>query len=125
MLRLLLVLLILVTVNSARAATLIPIIFYNYTSDPGNVFIGVDPQMTGPAISTDGNSVQWSPVVTGIQQVGLQIGADNAELCYLANGALVLNEALYTGDIISIIYGQPQFPSGLACGCYGSACSMG
>jgi hypothetical protein len=100
----------------------IPITFFNYTSEPGNVFIGTAPEVIGPPIGLNGDSVQWTPIVSGKQIVGLQTSSQ--EICFIVGGQLALNTALYTGDTISIVYGQQQFPTGITCGCLGSACDI-
>jgi hypothetical protein len=97
---------------------------YNYTSSPGIAFIGNNPEVTGPVVNNDGNPVAWFPVLNGAQPIGLQVGND-IEYCFLSQGPLVLNAALYTGDTVSIVYGQPHSPSGITCGCLGSACALG
>jgi hypothetical protein len=104
-------------VNSAS------LIFSNYTNTAGTVFLGASPAVLGPHIGINGASVNWSPVLNGMQPVGLQVGS-TSYTCHLNGGRLVLNSALYKGDTITISYGQLQFPSGIACGCIGSACSM-
>jgi hypothetical protein len=101
--------------------TLVPFVFFNYTADPGNVFLGA---VLGPAIGTDGNSVNWSTDLSAIQEVGLQVSPTDLEICNMTNGVLTLDPSLYTGDTISIIFGQPAFPTGIECGCFGSACSL-
>jgi hypothetical protein len=117
-------LVLLVTSQLAIASVVIPITFYNYTSEAGAVFVGTTPEVIGPLIGLNGDTVQWSPVISGIQLVGLQVGQDAPQPCFLTTGQLVLNEALYTGDTVSVVYGQSQFPSGITCGCLGSACSV-
>jgi hypothetical protein len=103
------------------AGVVIPITFYNYFSNGGTVFIGTTPQLFGPVIGLDGNSVQMSAVVNGVQLVGLQVG-NTPEICWLTTGQLALNAALYQpGETVSVVYGQPQNPSGITCGCTGSA----
>lgn len=106
---------------NAGGNTLVPFTFFNYTADTGNVFVG---SALGPAIGTDGNSVNWSTDLNGIQQVGLQVSPTDLEVCNVTNGVLTLDSSLYTGDTISIIFGQPAFPTGIECGCFGSACSV-
>ncbi len=121
--RKLLILLVLAVNNFANAGNnvLVPFTFFNYTANPGNVFVG---STLGPVISTDGNSVNFSTDLSGIQQVGLQVSPTDVEVCNMTNGVLTLDASLYTGDTISIILGQPAFPSGIECGCFGSACSL-
>ncbi|MES2218620.1 MAG: hypothetical protein V4501_09450 [Pseudomonadota bacterium] len=106
----------------AFAGISIPITFYNYTSEGGAVFLGTAPEVTGPVIGLNGDSVQWTPVVNGKQIVGLQTSSQ--QICFLTGGQLALNAALYTGDTISVVYGQQQFPTGITCGCLGSACDI-
>jgi hypothetical protein len=105
----------------AGSNTLVPFTFFNYTANPGNVFVGA---AVGPAIGTDGNSATWSTDLTGIQEVGLEVSPTDVEVCNVTNGVLTLDSSLYTGDTISIIFGQPSFPTGIECGCFGSACSL-
>jgi hypothetical protein len=109
--------------NLAFAApnTLVPFTFFNYTADPGNIFVG---SVVGPAIGIDGNSASFSTDLSGIEVVGLQVSPTNVEVCNVTNGVLTLDSSLYKGDTISIILGQPAFPTGIECGCFGSACSL-
>jgi hypothetical protein len=120
----LLCLALLIFSNPVFASVVIPITFYNYTSEAGAVFVGTSPEVTGPLIGLNGATVQWSPTINGIQLVGLQVGQSAPQPCFLTGGQLVLNEALYTGDTVSVVYGQSEFPSGISCGCLGSACSI-
>ena len=115
---------IFICMSTAASAANVTITFYNFTGDSGLVYLGSAPQVLGPSIATDGNSAVWTTVLSGSQSVGLQIG-DVTAACFTSLGPLVLNEALYTGDPISVLYGQPQLPNGIACGCYGSACGVG
>jgi hypothetical protein len=98
--------------------------YSNYTSQAGAVFVGTSPEVTGPLIGLNGATVQWSPTISGIELVGLQVGQSAPQPCFLTGGQLVLNEALYTGDTVSVVYGQSEFPAGISCGCLGSACSI-
>ncbi len=99
------------------------LLFYNYT-DPGIVFVGSAPEIMGPAIGTNGASAPWVVPIHGKQIVGLQVGNLNGNVCYVNGGVLVLNSKTYRGDTITIIFGQNQNPTGIACGCYGSACDV-
>jgi hypothetical protein len=100
------------------------LIISNYTNLAGTVFLGASPAVLGPSIGINGASVHWSPALNGTQPVGLQVGGASYT-CHLNGGRLVLNSLLYKGDTITISYGQLQLPSGIACGCIGSACSIG
>lgn len=101
-------------------AVQIPLLLYNYTGLTGNVFIGTSPQLLGPSIGSGGSNISWTPNVNGKQAIGLQSGS-SAYLCYNDTSVISLSASQYVGDVISIFYGQPA-PSGIACGCYGSAC---
>lgn len=95
----------------------ITITFQNFTT-PGNVFLGI---AEGPSVNSDGNTVQFTTTLNGIQTIGLGFSGN---LCYSGTTAVVLNAALWKGDPISIIYIQPQqIPVGVNCACYGTACS--
>jgi hypothetical protein len=108
----------LVFAGNASSASLV---ISNYTNLTGTVFLG---SSSGPAIGMNGATVNWSPALNGTQPIGLQAGS-TSYTCYLNGGRLVLSSALYKGDTITISYGQLQFPSGIACGCIGSACAVG
>jgi hypothetical protein len=97
------------------------LIISNYTNTAGTVFLGA---AMGPAIGINGATVNWSPALNGVQPIGLQVGS-TTYTCYVNGGRLVLNSALYQGDIVTILYGQLQLPTGIACGCIGSACATG
>jgi hypothetical protein len=122
--RLLFILSFLTITHFAFADThvVMPITFYNYVQ-PGIVSVG-NPSVFGPSIDTNGGVAQWSIQVNGKQPVGLLIGTV-FEPCYTTGGLVMLNQAIYKHDTISIIYGQPQIPTGITCGCYGSACDVG
>ncbi len=109
--------------SSVAIANTLPLLLFNYTGTPGNAFLGNTPLVIGPTIDANGSNAEWSPTVNGNQPIGLLVGS-TANLCYNSTSILTLNSALYAGDIISIFYGQPQSPSGIACGCYGSACAV-
>ena len=111
--------------NLCFADPLVTFTFYNFTSEAGTVFLGDAPPVMGPAVQTDGNSVQWTTTLSGNQVVGLVTASGGTQICYVNTGTLILSQALYTGDMISVLFGQPQFPTGISCGCYGSVCSTG
>jgi len=98
----------------------------NFTNNPGTIFLGTSaPGVNGPPIGINGDTVQWSPSMKGSQGIGLVVGTVNIQLCFVNGGLLILNPAIYKGDAITIIMGQQQFPAGIACGCFGSACAVG
>jgi hypothetical protein len=98
----------------------------NFTNNPGVVFLGTQKSIvTGPKIGINGATIAWSPNVKTSQGFGLVIGTTNIQPCFVNGGFLVLNPALYKGDAITIILGQDQSPTGITCGCFGSACAVG
>jgi hypothetical protein len=100
-------------------ADAVSLILFNYTNQPGSVFLG---NTGGPFIDTSGNPIGWAPGLIGTQTVAL---GSSGNICYLTSGPLILNAAAYKGDTISIIFGQQQIPNGIACSCNGSACQQG
>lgn len=103
------------------SANQMTLLIYNYTGNNGNVVIGNNAALIGPEVDANGGSVSWTPTITGQQPIGLQTGS-SVSLCYNGTSPLQLNSSTYQGDIISIFFGQPQDPTGIACGCFGSAC---
>jgi hypothetical protein len=122
-----LVVLMISNVNLVYAANLVvmQISVSNFTNNPGFVFLGTQKtQVIGPAIGINGDTVMWTPAVKNNQGFGLIVGSNNFQPCFVNGGFLELSPSLYRGDAITIILGQEQFPTGIACGCFGSACTV-